>query len=63
MKHLHLVAKDEDLKVPAPLIFASGDDAKDAAQDEVEKGEQHPRPTERQAETRIGFFDPHRPPC
>jgi hypothetical protein len=43
MEHLHLVAKNEDLEVFVPLILAGGDEAKDAAQDEVEKGEQHPR--------------------
>ena len=43
MEHLHLVAKNEELEVPVPLIPSGGDEAKDAAQEEVEKGEQHRR--------------------
>lgn len=43
VEHLHLVAKNEELEVPVPLIPSGGDEAKDAAQEEVEKGEQHRR--------------------
>jgi hypothetical protein len=37
------VAKDEDLEILVRLMLAGGDEAKDAAQDQVQKGEEHAR--------------------
>lgn len=40
-RNLQLVAKNEDLNVPAPLARAGGHDAEHGAEDEVQKTEQH----------------------